>query len=102
MTGANPGTMALMPMNGFGARTDFDSPTNSFPFFTDQRWSPTHGSQLGFGDPDTIEKAAKLHRSAASELPDLLFARMEVSLRTEMSRFRREACKNFYLSVLQD
>ncbi|KAM7314017.1 cytoplasmic polyadenylation element-binding protein 1 isoform X1 [Ixodes scapularis] len=66
MTGANPGTMALMPMNGFGARTDFDSPTNSFPFFTDQRWSPTHGSQLGFGDPDTIEKAAKLHRSAAS------------------------------------
>lgn len=83
MTGANPGTMALMPMNGFGARTDFDSPTNSFPFFTDQRWSPTHGSQLGFGDPDTIEKAAKLHRSAASEPSDLLFVEWKFANRNE-------------------
>ncbi|XP_064471302.1 cytoplasmic polyadenylation element-binding protein 1-like isoform X2 [Ornithodoros turicata] len=61
----SPGSTCLPPISN---RLDLDSPlSSSVPFFTDQRWSPSNCC-FGptYGDMDNIEKAAKLHRSAAS------------------------------------
>lgn len=63
----SPGTRAFSHTNGLGMRPEMDYTSNPFSFFLDQRWSP-NGSppSSGFAEADNIEKAAKLHRSAAS------------------------------------
>ncbi|XP_077561832.1 polyadenylation element binding protein orb isoform X1 [Haemaphysalis longicornis] len=64
----SPGTRAFPhATNGLGLRPELDYPSNPFSFFLDQRWSPNGSPPSGgFAEADNIEKAAKLHRSAAS------------------------------------
>ncbi|KAL3179751.1 hypothetical protein MRX96_037739 [Rhipicephalus microplus] len=53
--------------NGFGMRSEMDLLSSPFSFLTDQRWSPAGSPpSSSVEDADNIEKAAKLHRSAAS------------------------------------
>ncbi|XP_077525547.1 polyadenylation element binding protein orb isoform X2 [Amblyomma americanum] len=67
LTASSPGgTRSLVQPNGAGMRSEFDLPSNPFSFFMDQRWSPGVSPTASTGDSDNIEKAAKLHRSAAS------------------------------------
>lgn len=53
-------------------RSDSDPPLMSSPFFSDRRWSGgtssynSLGSSTNYGDLDSIERAARLYRSAAS------------------------------------
>lgn len=65
-----PSPRAHSHTNGFGMRSDLDLLGNPFSFLTDQRWSPAGSpptsGMTGVEDSDNIEKAAKLHRSAAS------------------------------------
>lgn len=47
-------------------RPDLDLPLLSSPFFLDRRWSVNSLLNAGYGDMDSIERAARLYRNAAA------------------------------------
>lgn len=64
--GQGSGVASTPPLNGNLTCRPDDLPVVSSPFFLDRRWSVSSVLNVNYGDLDSIERAARLYRSAAA------------------------------------